>query len=204
MKRIQIVVMVIFAGLLASVFTGCASPSQDEKEEIVAFYIDFAKEATSLDAEQIKKTYDDLAARPADTAKEDVFAQFDTLNPEFFSRLHLTDSTYAEVGKTYSTILQLSLAAEGEGVDLTMPLDAITSYEDKKLGKRIYEIDRKKITATVTETLGLKVARVSRPSLEPVKLIKDGDSWKVLADNNMLTEIGTPLSEKISVTTDSK
>lgn len=204
MKRIQIVVMVIFAGLFAAVFTGCASPSQSEKEEVVAFYMDFAKEATSLDSTQIKKTYEDLAGKSADTAKEEVFAQFDALNPEFFNKLHLTDSTYAEVGKTYSIILQLSLATEGEGVDLTMPLDAVTSYEDKKVGKRVYEIDRKKITATVTETLGLKVARVSRSAMEPVKLIKDGNSWKVLADSNMLTEVGVPVSEKISATTDSK
>lgn len=204
MKRIQIVVMVIFAGLFASVVTGCASPSQSEKEEVVAFYMDFAKEATSLDSAQIKKTYEDLAGKSADTAKEEVFAQFDALNPEFFNKLHLTDSTYAEVGKTYSIILQLSLATEGEGVDLTMPLDAVTSYEDKKVGKRVYEIDRKKITATVTETLGMKVARVSRSTMEPVKLIKDGNSWKVLADSNMLTEVGVPVSEKISATTDSK
>jgi FlaG/FlaF family flagellin (archaellin) len=208
MNRIKIVVMVILAGLFASLVTGCSSPSQSEKEDIVAFYIEFAKEATSLDSAQIREIYaglaeQDFAGQPSNTVRDKMFAQFNTMNPEFFSKIHLTDSTYAEVGKTYSLILLHSLATEGEGVDITMPSDAVTSYEDEKLGKRVYEIDRKKITATVSESLATKLDRSTRSSLEPVKLIKDGESWKVLADDKMLTEIGTPLSEKISASTSS-
>lgn len=210
MKRIKIVVMVILAGLFASVATGCASPSQSEKKEIAAFYTEFANEATSLDSAQINEIYTGLAGQDfegqnSNTVREKMFAQFNTLNPELFSNIHLTDSTYAEVGKTYSTILLFSLATDGAGIELTMPLDAVTSREDEKLGKRVYEIDRSKITATVPEALGTKITRPSdRKTLTPVKLIKDGESWKVLADNNMFTEIGVPLSDKISSPTTNK
>lgn len=210
MKRIKIVVMVILAGLFASFVTGCASPSQSEKKEIAAFYTNFVREATSLDSTQIKEVYTGLAeqsfeGQDANTVREKMFAKFNTINPELFSKVHLTDSTYAEVGKTYSTILLFSLATDGVGVELTMPLDAVTSHKDDKLGKRIYEIDRSKITATVPEALGEKIDRPSnRKILTPVKLVKDGESWKVLADNNMLTEIGVPLSDKISSPTTNK
>jgi len=131
-----------------------------------------------------------------------LFAKFNAINPAFFSKIQLTDSSNSEVGKTYSTILLLSLATDGTGVDVTMPLDAVSSYQDGKLGQ-VYAIDRTKITATVPEGLGTKIKRSARNDLAPVKLIKDGNSWKVIADSNMLTEIGTPLSEQITAPTTS-
>jgi hypothetical protein len=133
-----------------------------------------------------------------------MFARFNRINPDFFSKVQLTDSTYSEEGKAYSTILLLSLATRGEGVEITMPSDAVTSYKDDKLGKRVYEIDRKQITAVVPESLESKITRQDRNGLSPVKIIKDGDAWKVIADNNMLSEIGTPVSEKITAPTTGK
>jgi ABC-type glycerol-3-phosphate transport system substrate-binding protein len=209
MKKVRIVVMLILAGLFASLVAGCNAVSSDEKKEIVAFYTEFAKEATSLDSEQIAKTYTSLAGQDftgqsfSDT-REKMFKQFAAINPDFFAKMHLTGSSYSEVGKSYSTVLLLSLATEGTGVEVVMPSNAVTSYQDEKLGKRVYEIDRTKITATVPEALASKITRPNRNGLAPVKIIKDGESWKVLADNNMLTEIGIPLKEKISTPTASK
>lgn len=206
MKRIKFAIMLILAGLVVSLMTGCSSPSQKDKKDIVDFYIGFVKEATSLDTAQIKAKYSGLAAQNftgqnANTVRDKMFAEFDAINPDFFSKLHLTDSTYSEVGKTYSTILLMSLAADGNGVDLTMPIDAVSAHQDEKLGRMVYEIDRSKITATVPEDLSAKVTRSDRNTLVPVRIIKDGDSWKVLADNNMLTEVGVPITEKISAPT---
>lgn len=198
--------MIILAGLLAVSVGGCASPSQKEKEQVVDFYIAFAKEATSLDSAQINAKYSGLASQnftgqSASTVRDKMFAEFDTINPDLFSKLHLTDSTYSEVGRTYSTILLLSLATGGKGVDLTMPIDAVSAHKDEKLGRMVYEIDRSKITATVPEALSHKITRPDRKSLPPVKLIKEGDSWKVVAESNLLAEIGVPMSEKISAPT---
>lgn len=209
MKRIRFVIMLILAGLFASLVTGCSSISQKDKKEVVNFYIGFAKQATSLDAAQIKERYSGLAAQNftgqnANTVRDKMFAEFDAINPDLFSKLHLTDSSYSEVGKTYSTILLLSLAADGEGVDLTMPIDAVSARQDEKLGRIVYEIDRSKITATVPEGLSAKVTRPDRKTLEPVRLIKDGSSWKVLATSNLLAEIGVPVTEKISAPTTTK
>lgn len=206
MKRIRFVVMIILAGLFASFVTGCASPSQKEKEQVVDFYIAFAKEATSLDSAQINAKYSELAAQnftgqSANSVRDKMFAEFDSLNPELFSKLHLTDSSYSEVGKTYSTILLLSLATGGKGVDVTMPIDAVSARKDEKLGRMVYEIDRSKITATVPEDLLSKVTRPDRKSLPPVKLVKEGDSWKIMAESNLLAEIGVPKTEKISAPT---
>jgi hypothetical protein len=130
-----------------------------------------------------------------------MFAAFNNVSPDFFSKIHMTDSSYAEVGQTYSNILLLSLATQGTGVEETMPTDAVSVRKDEKLGKMVYEIDRTKITATVPEDLNSKITRPNRNGLAPVKFIKDGDSWKVIADKNMLTEIGIPLDEKISAPT---
>lgn len=173
---------------------------------MVNFYIGFAKEATSLDAAQIRAKYSGLASEDftgqnANAAREKMFSEFNAIHPEFFSKLHLTDSSYAEVGKTYSTILLMSLATEGTGIDLTMPIDAVSAHQDEKLGRMVYEIDRSKITATVPESVSDKITRSDRLTLTPLRIIKDGDSWKVLADNNMLSEIGTPVAGKISAPT---
>lgn len=202
MKKMRTLIAVVLAGLLTFMASGCSSVSQSEQEEVVEFYRTFAKEATSLNAADIEQAYEELgqeefAGQDSNKVRDVMFAKFETINPDFFAKIHLTDSTYAEAGKTYSTILLLSLATEGEGVEVTMPLDAVTSHKDDKLGV-VYEIDRSKITATVSESLAGKVTRANRNGLAPVRIIKDGDSWKILADNNMLTEIGVPLSEKIS------
>lgn len=204
MNRFRFVVMVILAGLFAGLLSGCSTVSGSEKKEIVQFYTGFVKEATSLDSAQINKVYSDLkgqdfSGQSSSNVRAKMFAEFDKINPDFFSKLHLTDSTYAEVGKTYSTILRLSLAADSiDGVEVTMPSDAVTAYKDDKLGRMVYEIDRTKITAVVSEEMGRKITRPNRNGLAPVRIIKDGDSWKVLADNNMLSEVGVPLDENIS------
>lgn len=206
MRRINFVVMVVLAAMVTGFGTSCSAPSQGDKEQLVNFYIGFAKEATSLDYVAIKEKYAVLAERDSNDgsenlAKSEVFAEFDTINPSFFSKLHLTDSSYSEVGSAYSSILLLSLATEGKGVEVTMPIDAVTTYQDEELGRTVYEIDRSKITATVPEYLASKVTRVVRKSLAPVRIVKEGQSWKVIADKEMLTEIGAPLSEEISAPT---
>lgn len=169
------------------------------------FYIGFAKEATSLDSSQIRAKYsvlagEDFTGQNANAARDKMFSEFNSINPEFFTKLHLTDSSYAEVGKTYSTILLMSLATGGTGIDLTMPIDAVSAHQDEKLGM-VYEIDRSKITATVPEDVAAKITRSDRLTLSPIRIIKDGGSWKVLADNNMLSEIGSPIAGKISAST---
>jgi hypothetical protein len=104
----------------------------------------------------------------------------------------VANSTDTEIGSSYANILLLSLGAGGEGVKASLPpLDAVTSYDDKALGKKVYEIDRNRIEVEVPRDLESKVAH-SGKSLSPVKIVKDGDSWKVVADSNMLTEIGIP------------
>lgn len=202
MKKMRTLIAVVLAGLLAVMASGCSSVSQSEQKEVVDFYRTFAKEATSLDPESIQSIYDELGeedfgGQDSNKVRDLMFAKFETIDPDFFSKVHLTDSTYAEAGKTYATILLFSLATGGEGVEVTMPLDAVTSHKDDKLGV-VYEIDRAKVTATVSESLADKVTRANRNGLAPVRIIKKDDSWKVLADNSMLTEIGVPLNEKIS------
>lgn len=202
-KKIRVLVTVILTMMMAFVVSGCSYISQDEKGEVVNFYISFAEEATSLDPVKIRDAYTGLSeqnfeGQSSNAVRDRMFAKFNTINPELFSKIHYTDSSYTEVGKTYSSILLMSLATEGKSVDVTMPFDAVSVYNDEKLGKKVYEIDRSKITATVPEPLAPKLDRPNRIGLAPVKLIKDGESWKILADGNMLTEIGVPLSEKIA------
>ena len=204
MDKVKVLLALVLAAVIAFVSAGCSSSvSQDEQSEAVEFYRTFVLEGTSLDPVEISRVYSELAEKDfegqnANKVRDQMFARFDSINPEFFSKMHLTDSSYAEAGKTYSTILLMSLATGGQGVEVTMPLDAVTSYNDNELGQRVYEIDRTKITATVSESLALKVTRPNRNGLAPVRLIKEEGQWKVIADNNMLTEIGIPQSEKIS------
>lgn len=205
--------MLILAGLFTSLMTGCSSPaqpSQKEKEEIVNFYIGFAKDATSLDSALIKEKYSGLAAQNfagqgANGARDKMLAEFNSIKPDLFSKLYLGGASNGAVANSYLTILLLSLASESEGVDVTMPIDAVSVIKDEKLGV-VYEIDRSKITATVPENLSSKVTRPERNTLSPVKLIKDKEdgSWKVLASTNLLAEIGIPISEKISTPTTTK
>jgi hypothetical protein len=213
MKRIRFTVMLILAGLLASLMTGCSSPaqpSQKEKEEIVNFYIGFAKEATSLDSALIREKYSGLAAQNfagqgANGARDKMLSEFNSIKPELFSKLYLGGASNGAVANTYLTVLLLSLASESKGVDITMPIDAVSVVKDEKLGI-VYEIDRSKITATVPENLSSKITRPDRKTLSPVKLIKDKEdnSWKVVASTNLLAEIGIPISEKISTPTTTK
>lgn len=205
--------MLILAGLFTSLMAGCSSPaqpSQKEKEEIVNFYIGFAKDATSLDSALIKEKYSGLAAQNfagqgANGARDKMLAEFNSIKPDLFSKLYLGGASNGAVANSYLTILLLSLASESEGVDVTMPIDAVSVIKDEKLGV-VYEIDRSKITATVPENLSSKVTRPERNTLSPVKLIKDKEdgSWKVLASTNLLAEIGIPISEKISTPTTTK
>lgn len=174
------------------------------------FYIGFAKDATSLDSALIKEKYSGLAAQNfagqgANGARDKMLAEFNSIKPDLFSKLYLGGASNGAVANSYLTILLLSLASESEGVDVTMPIDAVSVIKDEKLGV-VYEIDRSKITATVPENLSSKVTRPERNTLSPVKLIKDKEdgSWKVLASTNLLAEIGIPISEKISTPTTTK
>lgn len=201
MKKVRLSMSVIVLAALTAM-TGCSSASQEEQKEVSEFYTEFVEQATSLDPTAIADTYTELAKKdyegqPAPAVRDQIFKKFDAIDPEFFSSLHLKDSSYSDVGKTYSNILLLSSANGGEGVEVVMPLDAITSHKDDKLGE-VYEIDRSKITAVIPEPMSPKITRANRNGLQPVKIIKDGDTWKVVADSGMLTEVGIPLDEKIT------
>jgi hypothetical protein len=194
MKRIQFVILMLLAASFASITTGSVSPFQKDKHEVAVFYDEFVQESTALDVEKIRDVYASLGQKlTGKAARDQMFRRYDTINPELFSKVYMTNSTEAEVGSSYANILLLSLAAGGEKVEASLPpQDAVTSYDDDKLGKKVYEINRNMIEVEVPKDLASKVTRSGRNSLSPVRIVKDGESWKVIADVNMLTEIGIP------------
>lgn len=193
MKRIQMVSLMLLAASFASVASGSVSPFQKDKHEVAVFYDEFVQEATNLDVEKIRDVYASIGQKLTGKAVRDQMSiRYDPINPELFAKMYVTNSTDSEIGSSYANILLLSLGAGGEGVQASLPpLDAVTSYDDKALGRKVYEIDRNRIEVEVPRDLAAKVTR-SGKGLSPVRIVKDGDSWKVVADSNMLTEIGIP------------
>lgn len=192
MKRIQMVSLMLLAASFASVASGSVSPFQKDKHEVAVFYDEFVQEATNLDVEKIRDVYASIGQKLTGKAVRDMSIRYDPINPELFAKVYVANSTDSEIGSSYANILLLSLGAGGEGVQASLPpLDAVTSYDDKALGRKVYEIDRNRIEVEVPRDLAAKVSH-SGKSLSPVRIVKDGDSWKVVADSNMLTEIGIP------------
>jgi hypothetical protein len=188
------VMAVILFGL-----TGCNSSAvpTGQKQQIAEFYSEYVEEATSLDTKKINTVYDSLKnqsfeGQQTDTARENIFKQFATVDPDLFDKLAVQYASYDEVGATYTSILLMSLATNGEPVIAELPLDAITKTQDPELKTTVYEIDRSQITAPVPLTAAGLVTKVDKKALKPVRVVRDGLNWKIVPDASSLNEIGIP------------
>lgn len=197
----KVVVSGFITGVIASLLSGC-SVSQEEPSDVAAFYQVFVEDATSLDSERIQAVYAELAeenfmGQESNDVREKIFDRFNSINPDLFSKIHFDDSTYQDSGTVYSRVLLLSIAAKDSSVDITVPEEAVTVSYDDILKMDVYEIDRKEIEITFPDSLGVLLDRQTEKSLKPVRIVKVDGSLKVVADGNMLTEVGIPLSNKI-------
>lgn len=199
MKKLKIIVTALLAVVMLATLTSCGVMTKNEKTELAAFYSTFVEEATTLDPVKVKEAYDELAAKSKDFEGQDsnkvrdlMFSRFQQVNPEFFSKLYTEGVSYSDVGNAYSKILLIALASQGQKSTVDFPLDAISVSYDKNLKRNVYSIDRTLMTAVVPLTVEGQVTQPKKQGLAPVKLVKMGDTWQVVADANVLSEIGVP------------
>ena len=201
MRKVKFLVPILLAAVLAQLLSGCGSVSQSDRQAIAQFYIGFVKQGTALNPQSISDVYAKASSGQAGAGSNSVTDQFKTINPDFFGKLSTDGVSSTDVGKAYSNILLLSLAAcaggAPQGIDVTFPLDAITVKQDDRLGT-VYLIDRSKVTVTFPDLMASMVDRpTKKSSLPPVKVVKDGNGWKVVADGTMFSEIGAPKPDQI-------
>ena len=188
--------------LLVSV-SACSTSAQDNatKTKVADFYSEYVKEATTIDNATINAAYDELSAQnfegqATNTARDAIFARFYEIDPDLFDKLAVEYATYDEVGTTFTSILLMSLATQSTAVIAEMPTDAVTITQDEDLGLTVYEIDRSKITAPLPLFAQSKVTKLDKADLtKPVRIIKDGSTWKIIPDDASLNEIGIPNEE---------
>lgn len=187
--------MVMLASLSA-----CSTADKDNatKAEVIAFYTEYVSEATSIDNTAINTAYDELRAedftgQDTNTARDAIFERFYQVDTKLFDKLAVEYATYDDVGTTYTSVMLMSLATEAQPVVTAMPVDAVTVIHDDELDLTVYEIDRSKITAPLPLFAKSKVTEVKKADLtNPVRIIKDGSTWKIIPDGSSLNEIGIP------------